>query len=311
MEDIFNKELKMKYFDSQKGRNLTLNDSLISIFRISKQLEKQYGDISTFNVKQIIEFYKFYNSRSIMKLQNINSQLKIYTDWCISNKLIENDGQNHFAEITVKEMGTCVNKAKTENIILIKDDIDEICKELENYFEKFIVSAMFDGICGNYCSEISELKASDFKLKDGIRYANLNSGRTIPVSDSTYVYAKQASLTYDYTSVTGKEFQFKSDDIRCIKNKWNAYGVETQTKRRKIVYNSLVNISEITGRQVTIGGLNESGRINMINNLYKNDENKGKSIEYIIKNNPDIEYIYGEIFQMSIWLYTYGGYIET
>ena len=72
-----------------------------------------------------------------MKLQNINSQLKIYTDWCISNKLIENDGQNHFAEITVKEMGTCVNKAKTENIILTKDDIDEICKELENYFEKF------------------------------------------------------------------------------------------------------------------------------------------------------------------------------
>ena len=77
------------------------------------------------------------------------------------------------------------------------------------------------------------------------------------------------------------------------------------------MYNSLVNISEITGRQVTIGGLNESGRINMINDLYKNDENKGKSIDYIIKNNPDIEYIYGEIFQMPIWLYTYGEYIET
>ena len=26
---------------------------------------------------------------------------------------------------------------------------------------------------------------------------------------------------------------------------------------------------------------------------------------------PNIEYIYGEIFQMPIWLYTYGEYIET
>ena len=85
-----NKKLKLEYKNKHKDRNSISNkdekndkknimDYFIigedenndSISDISKQLEKLYGDISTFNVKQIIEFYKFYNSRSIMKLKNI------------------------------------------------------------------------------------------------------------------------------------------------------------------------------------------------------------------------------------------------
>lgn len=307
MNEIFNYELKKKYIDSQKGRNVTLEEKMISIFCISYPLEEKYGDISTFTVKQIFEFYKYYNSRSILQLHNINCQLRMYADWCILNKEVQSDGQNHYAEITVKELSTCVNTAKTENIIISSEDIESICNELINPFEKFIVSALFDGIMGDYCTELTEVRMKDFINDNGVWKVKLNTGRCIPVSNNTYVYARESALSYSYSTITGKEVKFKEDDDRCVKNKWNTYGEENKLKRRKVIYNTLVAISDLVGKQLTVLGLIESGRIEKIREYMKQDQDN--NIEDVIKRHEDIEYVYGKIFQLPIWESTYGKYV--
>lgn len=217
-------------------------------------------DICDFTIQEIIELYKFLDSKSFDTLWLYNNNLKIYTSWCIENTLVK-DGMSHFNEITDELIKSCVNVTYLKNSILTKDEILGITRQL-NLREAFAIMAFFEGIKGEQFKEVIYLKASDINKEK--QTATLITGRTIPVSKEFVNLAINANEETTYTT-KGRTYTFESS-LYIYKNTYTKARKEDDVVKKQRIYKSLkINLEAIGYTGITSTDLVNAGAINMIN----------------------------------------------
>ena len=150
------------------------------LFEKSYKFErKNEKDLFEFTTTEIIEFYKYMNSKSFNSLMVININLTKYGEWALENNMIP-DNQCHFYEIKNETLVSCLDKSFVDNCIISWDDLKTKSQELMNFVDVYVLYALFEGIKGKDFSEIWQLRMSD--INQETRKVQLSSGRIIEVS---------------------------------------------------------------------------------------------------------------------------------
>ena len=279
-EIMFNEEIKRKYIEDNKDRNLNLERQCSILFNRSEPIESKLNkDICCFSTAEIIECLKSFNSVSLESLMNARSQYKIYTDWCIVKHILVKDRQNHFKEINDEMLRQCTNNFLKERSIVSRDYIIDMCENnLMNPAERFILLGLFEGIGSG------KLSYKDFEMLTmecfDVEKRKLQIGkRLITYSQKLYEYAKEAANTYENIvyDKNGNERSMKLlEDERIVKPGANA----SICNYRQIINKKLAKIKqELNNPAINIQSLNESGRIEMINKLMESGKTREEALE--------------------------------
>lgn len=168
----------------------TVEVVLDSLFKKIAQAEEMYGkNCADFTVPEIMAFYKTLGTVSPTLLQNYNSQLSLYTSWCVKQNLVK-DGQSHYDEIFQDTLNKCLNVTKVQGRVLTRDEVIQLCNAMPNYRSKILLMAPFEGIKGNKFRELADLKREDL-LPDN--YVHIKSrNENVKVSSMLYNWMKEA-----------------------------------------------------------------------------------------------------------------------
>ena len=101
MISMYNEERKRQYIE-MKESNVTLPfRALERLFNQTEPFEEKNGkDVCEWTTTEILDFYKYLDQYSLSSLVVINSNLCLYTNWCLIEMLIP-DCQNHYLEINL------------------------------------------------------------------------------------------------------------------------------------------------------------------------------------------------------------------
>lgn len=292
-----NEERKQLYIEETGNRTADLYFHKAWLYEDS--LNK---DLAEFSVREIIDFYKLTCSPSVDFLNNINCQFRQYTAWCQAQNLLA-DNQNHYNEIDFKILMSCVNIGLLKDKILTRDKLLSLLLILnENPVDQFIPLAIFEGICGDRCSELLSLRKADAERG----YCFIKGDVQVTMSPELITYALRAANEYTYYNSGSigkrKEFPLDKGDDHIIK-KVITNGNQDDEVHYSTIQKKLRRMQDILGVSgFTVKALKESGRIHLITETM--DKNHC-SIEQAIQINPNIERIYGEIQSYKAYAYKY------
>lgn len=303
---MYNESLKNKYINERILYNNNVDQVLYGIFNNSEKMEKELDkDLSCFTVSEIIEFYKSLCSTSCLYLNVINGQLKYYTQYCMTNNIVT-DGQNHYDEIDIAVLNSCINIGLANASIITRKDLLHMCGSFLNVSDEVLALAVFEGISGKYNLELKYLKKSDINGN----IITLYNGRQLEISDKLIELINESCDVYVYNSYAmtggkGKELIYNSDDDTAIKDlpQTQPSNPERDAMRiRKRIWGKMMKLQQTAGSVAfTIGNLNESGRIEMARKLINN----GATIEEALRD-KELEYRYGRIQWLSPYIDKYG-----
>lgn len=204
---MYNEELKRKYIE-MKEKEVVLSKSYLSTMfaRTTKFEIDLQKDVCNFSFYEIENFYKMIGYSSLPKLNTMNSQLSMYTKWCITEGLVE-DGQNHFEEFSSMMLKDYLCKAKIEMKIVDRKTILSWCDKLQNPRDRFIILALFEyGKSKNYI-DIVDAKAENIHG----HLLELPSGRTVLLSDKLLKVAEDSSNATQAKTFTGDIYNLVDD----------------------------------------------------------------------------------------------------
>lgn len=319
---MYNKELKMQYIENNKDRNLTLEKNMIRFFNsIEKYEEYLNKDLSCFTMEEILDYYKSLGITSLESLMVMNSQFKLYTSYC-QGKGIVNDGQNHYMELTTDLFMSCVNTALVNKKIITREQLISLAREQENPGDRFLLYALFEGIGGKRLIEISSFEKEN--IQKNKKAVKLCTGRVVSVTDEFIESVEEACEEYTYYT-RNKDFdiierKFKPYDNRPFKSLANAV---KDDDRYQQIYGRIQRIKKENNDSpaITIAGLQESGRIQMIkdygvdyNVVTDNGIKINIDIKYrncILQNKKEIENKYGQIMSVTRYVEKYSEYLRS
>lgn len=195
---MFNSELKEAFMETRQEEVVIDPTFLKRLFAKSEPFETEANkDLYLFSVREIMDFYKILETRSVNVLININTQLGFYTSWCMSRNLVSS-GINNFQEITIDMMNMCVNKLAIEEGIMSEDRVYQIIDMMKNAREKFSLQMIYETGKSKNLSNIFETKLSD--LNPGNNTAKLPDGREVKITNRLYRIAKEADEELEYNS---------------------------------------------------------------------------------------------------------------
>ena len=193
------------YNEEQKERYLKEDPSARNIFEKTEYYEMvKKRDLYDFSVSEILEFYGMMFTSSLDRLQQINITLKRYGRWALSNVMIE-DGQNHFEEITIGMLNTCLDKKGCK--LITRKQLLNITAQMQNALDIYTFMALFEGIKGPEFIEITSLTKKDIDTKH--HKAKLCTGRVVDVSQELIDIAFECIDTdvYHIYAPSGKAVQ--------------------------------------------------------------------------------------------------------
>lgn len=295
-------EKKLEYIDSLaiKGTNE------IAFFRKAEDNEKVLSkDLSEWNAKEIIDFYKSLCSPSLDFIYNIHIVYKKYTNWCLYKNLLT-DNINHYDEITMDILMQCVNKSIADQRIISRENVLKELSRLENPRDQFICLACFEGLIGIGFKDMIDVRLSDFDLKSHIVHIN---GKVIPFTDKLYQYAKQAAETQVYTNSNSgnpnRQYIMVGDPDQIIKKVVSRENSDPIIKPQ-VIYDAIKSVQDRTGNPaLTSKALKESGRIDMIKNIRK--ENPSLSLTEALKQTLAI---YGNLVSLQSYINKYNDFLK-
>ena len=278
---MYNQELKERYRKEKESYTTVSTYYFSSLFKRTEPFEESLNkDISNFTTYEIINMYKTLAIMSLDTIATMNSNLSMYTQWCIQENLV-NDYQNHFLEIDRDMMVSFVNKLAMDKKIVSRKQIIEWCQQFPNPSDSFCLLGLFEGIRGGGYLELAFAKIEDFHDNTFIAY----NGREIKVSSTLIEYAEQSNETLDYQSISKtmvKEVTL-SENGRIIKDYPNVRRSESLPVLRRRTQSRLARIFNYIGILEYMNGndIRMSGIVEMSNNRSKELGISGK------------EYIYG------------------
>lgn len=305
---MFNEGQKNAYLKGELDRrvgNRQMKKWLTDVILKETQAdEEKYGkDLGEWTVAEILTYYKKRNTASLNSLCTLHSQLKAYAGWCLDNNLLP-DNQNHYAEIDVDVLKTCVNVGLHQQGIITSKELSKISNELLNARDQCLIYAFFEGIQGKQFGELIDLNINQLE-GNKLHLAT----RTIEVSDKFVELMKESSEEYDYYAYgeTERKLPFHADDPNVFKMTANSIQ-STPIRKRQRLYTNLMRIKGHTGNPaINATSLMESGRIDMVKKLM--GENPELDVEEVLqKYKTEISNKYGPIRAIKSYLNQYGRY---
>ena len=302
---MYNADRKKEYIDFKKQEIVNSQEKGEWYFNRAEKIEEYLEkDVCDFTIKEIIGYLKSMQSPSQQYLMVLKCYFEAYTRWCQQNNLVK-DGQNHFEEITAKMIREyCTNTVTIKKQIITKSELMDLLNDIKRPCDKFLVLAIFEGLGGVKYKELWNLKMENFVHKGNKIEVDLCTERKLEVSEKLLQYAEVSSQTFD--DIQG--YKFRPEDDRILKARTNSKDIETPPMLYRRIWLQLDRLSKDYGPALSQKGLKESGRIQMIKDLKKDDETLE---ETIINNKAAIEKRYGRLSSSIVaWIEDYGWMFE-
>lgn len=302
-DKYYNQEFKQQYLIDNESRNIYLKSNVDLLFRRIAPVEAQLGkDLYDFSVEEILGYYKYLLTPSLESLMVMNNQYKLYVAYAIRKGMVR-DNQNHYDEIDMPTLNTCVYVGLATSKIISRKDLLDILEssDVENVSDKVIALALFEGVCGKELTELTMLEPTDIDPKTKI--AKLHGGRELELSDKLISWCLESADEYVYYNSLNKmgNKSYQKTDSRVIKRLSNST-VDTIHQRHKTINRRLDHLIDVTGcNAFAVSALKESGRLEMIRNLRES----GKTLDQALKD-KDMQYRYGRIVSIKRYILKYG-----
>ena len=198
VNSYYNEDFKKQYLIDNQSRNIYLKSNVDLLFRRIAPMEAQLGkDLYDFSVEEILGYYKYLLTPSLESLMVMNNQYKLYVAYAIRKGMVK-DNQNHYDEIDMPTLNTCVYIGLANAKIISRKDLIDILEssDVENVSDKVIALALFEGVCGKELRELTLLKPQDIDKKTNI--AMLDGGRKLKLSDKLVGWCFESADEYTY-----------------------------------------------------------------------------------------------------------------
>lgn len=305
---MYNQELKERYRKEKESYTTVSAYYFSSLFKRIEPFEEQLNkDASNFTTYEIINMYKTLAIMSLDTIITMNSNLSMYTQWCIQENLV-NDYQNHYLEMTRDMLASFVNKLAMDKKVVSRKQILDWCQQLPNPSDSFCLLGLFEGIRGGGYLELAFAKMEDFHDNTFTAY----NGREIKVSTTLIEYAKLSDETLEYQSISQNMTKEVSliDNGRVIKDYPNVRRSESLPVLRRRTQSRLARIFDYVGILEYMNGndIRMSGVIEMINSRCEELQISGRDYIYgigieEIKNQYDFKVV------PSVFMDKFGEYL--
>ena len=305
---MYNQELKERYRTEKESYTTVSAYYFSSLFKKTEPFEEQLNkDISNFTTREIINMYKTLAIMSLDTIVTMNSNLSMYTQWCIQENLV-NDYQNHFLEIDRDMMAMFVNKLAMDKKVVSRQQVLDWCQQLPNPSDSFCLLGLFEGIRGGGYLELALAKMEDFNDNVFTAY----NGREIKVSSTLIEYAEQSNETLDYQSITNTMTREVTliENGRIIKDYPNVQCSESLVVLRRRTQSRLARIFDYMGIIDYMNGndIRMSGVVDMVNTRSRELEISGKDYIYGI-GIEEIKKQYDYKVVPSVYIDKFGEYL--
>ncbi len=309
---MYNQERKEQYLSERELSAPTSINNIRNAFDNTESFEEMYGrDVCEWSTKEIIEFYKYLDCKSVSRLIVLNSILFIYTNWCM-NQLLVSDNQNHFSEIDTRIIGICINKLDLDNSVIDRETLLLLIQQLPNPCDQFLLLGLFEGFSGPNHVELSKFQYSDIDIEKSV--ANVSTGRTIPISRELINIAHEAKESTIYISMDrdgSKSYAIEPIVSDIFKSNLRSRNYD-EVNLGRLLLTRYLKCLDFLGlpRKMKMKDLSENGRIYLINKLADEYHVSGKKIltnEYRHLH----EDIYGKIQSVRVFLIKYEKFLKT
>lgn len=295
---MYNEERKLQFLKERKSE-VELSPNTEIWFESMEYFEKEYDrDVCEWTSTEIIRYMKYMSTPRIQTLVIFKGSMSIYTDWCITNRLVT-DNQNHFAELTTETLCECIDFAKLRLLILTRKELLENIRTLNNYSDQFIFLGLFEGINAQNLINVgvSDLEGNELHLHDGKTITISNDFRhtiLMAAEETTWISTKARQREYDY---------IPSDKIIRIIDRKNP-----QTNMMLLLGGRFRGALAFMGlpSEISRKDIMESGRLDYIQSIMKE---KNMSLHDVIFNSDirnDVEVRYGKIQNCGVYVNIYG-----
>lgn len=295
---MYNVEIKEEYLNTTSP---SIQYILRNMFNKVESYEILYQkDIFDFIEEEIITFMISLNSSSLNTLNSYASVLRGYTQWSITKNL-NVDSINHFDGITTEVLQkNCINLIlDNTKYISRKDLLYVIDNDIVNTEDKFLVLALFEGICGEDYEEINNVTEKQLN-EDGT--ITLCTGRTIAISNELRSLIIKSCNEYEYLLPAGGQLSSLPLLDTNVAFKPRANVTVTTPERAKLrIINRLNKLRIDTGCiSLSIDRLRNSGVLDSVKlaaqtdnidkeKIFKSAQMKDIQIKYEIQNQFDYQ----------------------
>lgn len=145
---MYGNDQKEAFIEEYLRSKIVALTSLYAVFKKTEDFEQDLNkDVSEFSKEEILYMLKCFRSKSVNSLLNYVIILKHYSRWVTGVV-----GQNDYELISKKDVIPLVNK--DANILITREELDEIEVNLLNWTDKAIVELLWEGIAGPNMKEI-------------------------------------------------------------------------------------------------------------------------------------------------------------
>jgi len=294
---MYNEERK-RGFIRFKQDTTELANNIITCFNDAEIFEEKYGkDLCDWTAPEIVGYLKYINTTKSGTLTVLVNMLRIYTDWCLSNSLVQ-DHQNHYYEVTQDIIDGCIDTTSLSLSIITREFLLKKLEYVYNAADKFVLLGSFEGVRTMDFPAIKmlDIKGNVLALKK----------RTIQISDELAEIAAEANIETVYMSpIRRLKIDLGSSEY-VLKNKADADEGKIPTTELSIRFHRIMKYLDLSS--VTMKDLRESGRIEFIVQLMRES---GEPLDKILHTKRDIiEQQYGKIQALSSYINIYGPIIE-
>lgn len=270
-DDLYHPDLKIKFIEENYPNSEMTKRTALYDFRKSAIVERIFDkDLCIMNINEINEVAKILGYITINAIQAALSRFSVYIDYCIANGLrgsYENNINNVAIFMKTQDLSKFIARLKNMYRYITKEEIHDAVDILENYVDKALLLAPYEGIAGEKLCELTTL------TKDNINF-NTNQvtltdvdgkKRTKFISDKLINILNYASSQEEYVALNTNRKRTLAKTpyiIRSVEN--NNVGT-----KEVISYSSLCSklskIRKITGlNHITIQSIQDSGQINRV-----------------------------------------------
>ena len=258
----------------------TVRASLNRALEFERKFQKPFYN---FTVDEILEMYRSIHAISDRSLQNTNLTLKHASRWILDKKQLSIEIP--YDKVTKDLILTCVDTKRKKNMVLTKDDLEEIQGELLNWTDKGILQMLFLGAGSNWLKELTFFDMSQVSRKDGLVY--FRTGKTIPITEEDYMLIKNACdedelISFGETSRISKvkSYGFYKQRFNALSDNGNPTDEQDLERRFRFIQRRLLLISKDIGLQLTSGGIQTGG---LLHHLKQGVEESGLTFREYVK----------------------------
>lgn len=246
---MYNQEQKEKFIEEYLRSKVIAKTSLYAILKKTEPFEEKHNkDVSIFNRDDILDMFAEFKAKSINSLLNYCVVLKHYSRWVTGES-------NAFESIEKADLVGFVNK--DANILLTREELDDVEAELLNWADKAIVELLWEGVAGKSMEDLYSV--SQECVQGNMLCVN---GKEYPMTERLKellpkAFAEEETMSYGETSkiieVYGKG--------RIYKERANMRGVDTPDSRFRYFYRRIqmfrdyLDIPGLTMKNIQSSGL--------------------------------------------------------